>query len=31
MNKNNEIYQVAIVGSGPGGLSAGAHAAKLGL
>ena len=27
MAKNNEIFQVAIVGSGPAGLSAGAHAA----
>ena len=31
MANNNDIFQVAIVGSGPAGLSAGAHAAVLGL
>ena len=31
MATKNEIYQVAIIGSGPAGLSAGAHASVLGL
>ena len=31
MGNNNKIFQVVIVGSGPAGLSAGAHAAVLGL
>ena len=31
MGTKNEIYQVAIIGSGPAGLSAGAHASVLGL
>ncbi len=31
MGNNNDIFKVAIVGSGPAGLSAGAHAAVLGL
>ena len=31
MGNNNKIFQVAIVGSGPAGLSAGTHAAAMGL
>ena len=31
MAKNDDIFQVAIIGSGPAGLSAGSHAAVLGL
>ena len=31
MGTKNESYQVAIIGAGPAGLSAGAHASVLGL